>query len=157
MCLQFPDELLGISSKIYEELKRGTEADIYILGDTSYARYKIVIPYAEKHIASILINSITEVFYVHHFNIFCKLCFSCCVDVVASMHVQSDAIVHYGHTCFSKANIPVYIVLNEKPLNVDYIMKILKENLKDYIPEKICLFYDCEFEHIKGRVYLINV
>ncbi|CAF4950164.1 unnamed protein product [Pieris macdunnoughi] len=114
VCLQFPDELLGISSKVYEELKKGTEADLYILGDTSYA--------------------------------------SCCADVVASMHVQSNAIVHYGHTCFSKTNIPVYIVLNQKSLDIDITMKILRENLTDFNLQKLCLLYDCEFNHLKDEL-----
>lgn len=39
VCLQFPDELLGVSAIIYEEIKKRAEVDLYILGDTSYARY----------------------------------------------------------------------------------------------------------------------
>lgn len=38
VCLQFPDELLNVSAKIYEELKKQIDVDFYILGDTSYAR-----------------------------------------------------------------------------------------------------------------------
>lgn len=38
VCLQFPDDLLGVSADIYEEIRNRTSADLYILGDTSYAR-----------------------------------------------------------------------------------------------------------------------
>lgn len=37
VCLQFPDELLGVSAKVYEEIKSNVDVDLYILGDTSYA------------------------------------------------------------------------------------------------------------------------
>lgn len=67
------------------------------------------------------------------------------------MHVQSDAIVHYGHTCFSKSNIPVHFVLNEKSLNIEPIFEILKESLTVEKRGRLCLFYDCAFEHVKGK------
>ncbi|CAG4988999.1 unnamed protein product [Colias eurytheme] len=114
VCLQFPDELLGLSASIYEELKKETTADLYILGDTSYA--------------------------------------SCCVDAVAAMHVQSDAIIHYGHTCFSKSNIPVYLVLNETPLDVSKTLNTLKQDINLASQTDICLFYDCGFEHLKDEL-----
>ncbi|CAK1544384.1 unnamed protein product [Leptosia nina] len=112
VCLQFPDELLSISSCIYEELKKETDSDLYILGDTSYA--------------------------------------SCCIDVVASMHVQSDAIVHYGHTCFSKVNIPVFLVFNEKYLNLQNVFQLLQNNKTIDNLDKLCLFYNCEYDHAKA-------
>lgn len=38
VCLQFPDELLSVSAQVYEEIKKRVDVDLYILGDTSYAR-----------------------------------------------------------------------------------------------------------------------
>ncbi|XP_030029165.2 2-(3-amino-3-carboxypropyl)histidine synthase subunit 2 isoform X1 [Manduca sexta] len=111
VCLQFPDELLNVSAKIYEEIKKQIDVDLYILGDTSYA--------------------------------------SCCVDSVAAMHVESEAVIHYGHTCFSKTNIPVYTVLPKRELNVQGCMKIVASNYKIDDNVKLCLFYDEEFEHCK--------
>ncbi|XP_068626310.1 2-(3-amino-3-carboxypropyl)histidine synthase subunit 2 [Battus philenor] len=113
VCLQFPDELLGVSAQIYEEIKKRADVDLYILGDTSYA--------------------------------------SCCVDSVAAMHVQGDAIVHYGRSCFTKTNIPVYTVLPKSEFNVTMTMKSLQEtfNTDD---DKLCLFYDAEFEHCKDKL-----
>ncbi|XP_013191994.2 2-(3-amino-3-carboxypropyl)histidine synthase subunit 2 [Amyelois transitella] len=114
VCLQFPDELLGVSAKIYEEIKKRVEVDLYIMGDTSYA--------------------------------------SCCVDTVAAMHVQADAVVHYGHTCFSKTNLPVFIVLPKRPLDLDGVMKTLKDNFISDDDVRLCLFYDAEFEHCKDEL-----
>ncbi|CAB3240139.1 unnamed protein product [Arctia plantaginis] len=109
VCLQFPDELLGVSAKIYEEIKKRIDIDLYILGDTSYA--------------------------------------SCCVDSVAAMHVKGNAVVHYGHTCFSKTNIPVLTVLPKKELDIEATMKVLKDNFNSDDDMKLCLFYDADYEH----------
>ncbi|XP_053616766.1 2-(3-amino-3-carboxypropyl)histidine synthase subunit 2 [Plodia interpunctella] len=114
VCLQFPDELLGLSAKVYEEIKKRVEVDLYILGDTSYA--------------------------------------SCCVDTVAAMHVQANAVVHYGHTCFSKANLPVFMVLPKRHFVIDVTMKILKDNFGSDTDVRLCLFYDPEFECCKEEI-----
>ncbi|XP_061708330.1 2-(3-amino-3-carboxypropyl)histidine synthase subunit 2 [Cydia pomonella] len=113
VCLQFPDELLGVSVKIYEEIKNRVDVDLYILGDTSYA--------------------------------------SCCVDTVAAMHVKGDAVIHYGHCCFSKWNIPVFTVLPKKDLNVEAALALLRGN-SGFDDEKLCLFYDAEFYHCKENL-----
>ncbi|XP_075992024.1 diphthamide biosynthesis 2 [Anticarsia gemmatalis] len=114
VCLQFPDELLPFSAKIYEEIKKKIDVDLYILGDTSYA--------------------------------------SCCVDSVAAMHVQGNAVIHYGHTCFSKTNIPVYTVLPKKDLDIEATLQVLKENFNTDENVKLCLFYDADYEHCKGNI-----
>lgn len=114
VCLQFPDDLLGVSVVIYEEIKKRVDADIYILGDTSYA--------------------------------------SCCVDTVAASHVQGDAVVHYGHTCFSKSNLPVFIVLPQRDLNVEATINNLHNNFNSDENISLCLFYDTEFEHCKDEL-----
>lgn len=111
VCLQFPDDLLGVSARIYEEIKKCVDVDLYILGDTSYA--------------------------------------SCCVDSVAAMHVQGDAVVHYGHSCFSKTDIPVFTVLPRKDLDVEAMFKVLKDNFNSDDNVKFCLFYAAEYEHCK--------
>ncbi|CAG9796884.1 unnamed protein product [Diatraea saccharalis] len=112
--LQFPDELLPVSTKVYEEIKKRIDIDLYILGDTSYA--------------------------------------SCCIDAVAAMHVKSDAVVHYGHTCFTKTNIPVYIVLPKSLLNVDKVMKGITEDKQAEENNKLCLFYGSEYDHCKDNL-----
>ncbi|XP_039761502.1 2-(3-amino-3-carboxypropyl)histidine synthase subunit 2 [Pararge aegeria] len=114
VCLQFPDELLGVSADIYEEIRNRTSADLYILGDTSYA--------------------------------------SCCIDSVAAMHVQGDAVIHYGHTCFTKTNIPVFTVLPKESLNIEVTKKLLLENFDTTENKKLCLFYGAEYEHCKDEV-----
>ncbi|OWR53621.1 diptheria toxin resistance protein [Danaus plexippus plexippus] len=111
VCLQFPDELIGVSAAIYQEIKKNINVDLYILGDTSYA--------------------------------------SCCVDSVAAMHVQSDAVIHFGHSCFTKTNIPVFTVLPKRNLSTDAIESVLRDHFKSD-DTKLCLFYDAEYEHCKA-------
>ncbi|KAL0901962.1 hypothetical protein ABMA27_007105 [Loxostege sticticalis] len=75
---------------------------------------------------------------------------SCCVDTVAAMHVQANAVVHYGHTCLSKCNIPVFYVLPQKELDVSTTMEIMRENFQKGV--KLCLFYGEEYEHFKEEI-----
>ncbi|XP_049875970.1 2-(3-amino-3-carboxypropyl)histidine synthase subunit 2 [Pectinophora gossypiella] len=114
VCLQFPDELLPVSAKIYEEIKKRIDVDLYILGDTSYA--------------------------------------SCCVDTVAAMHVQGNAVIHYGHSCFSKTNIPVFTVLSKKELVVKATITKIHHQFNSDENVKLCLFYDPDYEHCKDEL-----
>ncbi|XP_059058385.1 2-(3-amino-3-carboxypropyl)histidine synthase subunit 2 [Achroia grisella] len=77
---------------------------------------------------------------------------SCCVDTVAAMHVQGNAVVHYGHTCFSKTNLPVFIVLPRGDLNIDGTINNLFNNFNSDSNNSLCLFYDTEFEHCKDEI-----
>lgn len=92
----------------------------------------------------ILVNNMRS-YYKHVF-------FSCCVDTVAAMHVQANAIVHYGHTCFSKCDIPVYYVLPQSDLDVVSTVKAFKDNFPTDENVKLCLFYAEEFEHYRGTL-----
>jgi diphthamide biosynthesis protein 2 len=90
VALQFPDELLGDSSRVYSlihqginttEEVEGTEKKVYILADTSYA--------------------------------------ACCVDEIAAEHACADVLVHYGRSCLSPtARLPVIYVFTSKPLSL---------------------------------------
>lgn len=111
VCLQFPDELLGVSVEVYEEIKKNLDVDLYILGDTSYA--------------------------------------SCCVDSVAAMHVQAQAVVHYGRSCFSKTDIPLLTILPKKDLDIS-IFQLVED-----VNGTLCLFYDLEYEHCKDTITTI--
>lgn len=75
---------------------------------------------------------------------------SCCVDAVAAMHVQGEAVVHYGRSCFTKSDIPVFTVLPKGVLDLHNIKLCLLDNFNTDKDNKLCLFYDAEFEHCKG-------
>ncbi|CAG4950508.1 unnamed protein product [Parnassius apollo] len=80
---------------------------------------------------------------------------SCCIDAVAAMHVQGEAVIHYGRTCFTKSNIPVFLVLPKRDLDHNTIKKCLKEHFSNDEQTKLCLFYDAEFEHCKDELVKI--
>ncbi|KAG8890206.1 Diphthamide biosynthesis protein 2 [Tulasnella sp. 332] len=51
---------------------------------------------------------------------------SCCVDEVAAQHVDSDAVVHYGHTCLSPTSrLPVIYVFGQRPVDGDLCAEAL--------------------------------
>ncbi|KAI5632875.1 putative diphthamide synthesis protein domain-containing protein [Phthorimaea operculella] len=77
---------------------------------------------------------------------------SCCVDTVAAMHVDGNAVIHYGHSCFSKANIPVFTVLPKRNLDIEGTMAKLQSHFKSDEIDKLCLFYDPEYEHCKDEL-----
>ncbi|ORX46325.1 diphthamide biosynthesis protein 2 [Hesseltinella vesiculosa] len=44
---------------------------------------------------------------------------SCCVDEVASQHVQAQVIIHYGHSCLSPtSHLPVLYIFGHLPIDV---------------------------------------
>lgn len=71
------------------------------------------------------------------------------------MHVKGEAVIHYGHSCFTKTNIPVFTVLPKSELNINSVKKLLFENFNANDNTDLCLFYDAEFEHSKGNVFKI--
>lgn len=67
------------------------------------------------------------------------------------MHVEANAVVHYGHSCFSKTNLPVLTVLPKQHLDIDNTVELLKRNFNSNNNAKLCLFYDPDFEHLIGK------
>ncbi|KAK6334027.1 hypothetical protein TWF696_002535 [Orbilia brochopaga] len=118
--LQFPDELLGDSTRVEKGLQDGLrrsgkksssveegvesleiasdkpskERKVYILADTSYG--------------------------------------SCCVDEVAAEHAAADCIVHYGRACLSPTNrLPVLHVFTTLPLDLQALIASFLEIFPD--------------------------
>jgi len=72
---------------------------------------------------------------------------SCCVDEVAAAHMNADAVVHFGHYCFSKArNLPVLYVFTKLPCNLESLEEEVAAKLSD--SKRTVLLYDVDFHHI---------
>jgi len=72
---------------------------------------------------------------------------SCCVDEVAAAHMNADAVVHFGHHCFSKArNLPVLYVYTKLPCDLESLEEEIKSKLHQ--SEKLVLLYDVEYNHV---------
>ena len=72
------------------------------------------------------------------------------------MHVQGEAIIHYGHSCFTITNIPVYKVLPKKQINMEKFQKIIEDSIIEQNENK-CLFYDAAYEYCKGILVKPNI
>ena len=121
IALQFPDELLSDSSRVFWSLEdtlkqtKGTEElpELYILADTSYG--------------------------------------NCCVDEVAAEHVDADLVVHFGHACLSlTARLPAIYVFHRLPINskdcVEQIAIKLQEQ-DEWKQKRLIMMYDVGYEH----------
>lgn len=55
---------------------------------------------------------------------------SCCIDYIAAAHINADAVIHYGPTCFSKTtkNIPYLNIYEKHNLDVHDFKNKLLEN-----------------------------
>ncbi|ORX82814.1 diphthamide biosynthesis protein [Anaeromyces robustus] len=124
--LQFPDELLFLSSSIVELLKKKINENVeendihlYVLADTSYG--------------------------------------SCCVDEVAAEHVNSDLIIHYGHSCLSRTTrVPVKYVFGNFPIDTDHCCESFNEKFNYDKDKPIIILFDVIY-HYKIREILIKL
>ncbi|KAK0486587.1 putative diphthamide synthesis protein-domain-containing protein [Armillaria novae-zelandiae] len=116
VALQFPDELLHDSVRIYRSLKNKVGSrDLYILADTSYG--------------------------------------SCCVDEVASQHVDATAIVHYGHACMSQTyRLPVMYVFGKKPIDLDDCIEKLANTVSESQDRVFVVRHDVAYTHASAKL-----
>ncbi|OUM68082.1 hypothetical protein PIROE2DRAFT_4367, partial [Piromyces sp. E2] len=120
--LQFPDELLFLSSTIVKVLKEKINEKIpennihlYVLADTSYG--------------------------------------SCCVDEVAAEHVDSNLIIHYGHSCLSRTTrTPVKYVFGNFPIDVDHCCDAFNNKFSYDKNKDIIILFDVIYHHKIGEI-----
>lgn len=86
-----------------------------------------------------------------------KFFFSCCIDYVAAAHINADAIIHFGPTCFSKTltSIPYLNIHQKCPLNIDGFTKEVEELTRLY---KVAILVDTAYWHQFGNIaVLLNI
>ena len=77
--------------------------------------------------------------------------FSCCVDEVASEHVNGDSIIHFGHACLSPViEIPVFYIFPKENLNLDLFCRCLEDFKCDH--QEIIIFYDDSYHHLYEKM-----
>ncbi|KAK0452996.1 putative diphthamide synthesis protein-domain-containing protein [Desarmillaria tabescens] len=116
VALQFPDELLHDSVRIYRSLRSKVGSrDLYILADTSHG--------------------------------------SCCVDEVASQHVDATAIVHYGHACMSQTyRLPVMYVFGKKQIDLDDCSEKLVNMVSEPQDHVFVVRHDVAYTHAAAKL-----
>ncbi|KAI8071264.1 putative diphthamide synthesis protein-domain-containing protein [Gongronella butleri] len=77
---------------------------------------------------------------------------SCCVDEVASQHVNAQTVVHYGHSCLSPtSHLPVLYVFGRKAIDVDTCAAQCHTLLPD-VTQPILLMCNVEYAHAMDQI-----
>ena len=153
IALQFPDEMLRDSARVYQQLARGLRGRAQSgmeEGQQENASTAHRIPGAYD--AGPQVESKDD--ERHHHDDAVKLTIladtsygSCCVDEIAAEHVSADVVVHYGRACLSPtARTPVIHVFTRQDLDVDDCVRSFSERLSDK-ESKVVITADMPYAH----------
>ena len=147
IALQFPDEMLPHSTRVYEILQK----DLNSRSGGSKSSTPAAASIASDNVATMLSNvSIDDTQVSTKLTILADTSYgSCCVDEVAAEHVDADAIVHYGRACLSPtARLPVVHVYTKRDLDLEKAAEAFKNAFSD-LNAKIILTADVPYaDHI---------
>jgi diphthamide biosynthesis protein 2 len=149
IALQFPDEMLLDSIRIYEALSRGLAS-----AKGSQAR-----PESEGKHSTTSIEQLQQGQGIEDTREEIEKLFilgdtsygACCVDEVAAEHVDADVVVHYGRSCLSPtARLPVIYVFTTRKLDLDAILQTFVETYPER-DKKVILMADVPYHsHVAG-------
>lgn len=78
---------------------------------------------------------------------------SCCVDEVASQHVNGDLVVHFGDACLNAIqNLPVVYCFGKPFADIDKIVAKFQETYSD-MNEKVCLMANTPYTFHLRSIY----
>ena len=133
IALQFPDEMLPHSARVYQMLARGLRG----AGSKPAPESKHTAPQsgttkgADRALSGLSLDSdpgsvkltiLADTSYG-----------SCCVDEIAGEHVDADAVVHYGRACLSPtARLPVVYVHTKRDLHYDQAVESFMSAFPDH-------------------------
>jgi diphthamide biosynthesis protein 2 len=146
VALQFPDEMLPDSARVFQLLARG-----------------LSLPKVETHQPLVPLNTheaeVGEGFDALDLDdstepvkltILADTSYgACCVDEIAAEHVDADAVVHYGRACLSPtARLPVVYVFTKWQLDLSKVVECFKETFSDR-SSKVLIMADVTYaEHV---------
>ncbi|RMD42195.1 hypothetical protein DV735_g2959, partial [Chaetothyriales sp. CBS 134920] len=140
VALQFPDEMLVHSARVYQLLARGLGPDGLQNGFSSLdaAASSLSLNGSDQSTA-VKLTILADTSYG-----------SCCVDEIAAEHVDADAVVHYGRSCLSPtARLPVLYVYTKHDLDYDAAVKAFHDTFPDR-SEKVIVTADLPFsDHVQ--------
>ncbi|KAJ9606367.1 Diphthamide biosynthesis protein 2 [Cladophialophora chaetospira] len=130
IALQFPDQMLPHSARVYQLLARGLQADVQQpaskdQGTTSNGSSETV----EVALSKLSIQDAEPV----RLTILGDTSYgSCCVDEIAAEHVDADAVIHYGRACLSPtARLPVLHIYTTMDLDLGDVVESFQEAFPD--------------------------
>lgn len=132
VALQFPDEMLPDSARVFQLLARGLRAtpngrqeSTEKGADTSATSNDL-----SKQLSGLDINNDKGTFKL---TILADTSYgACCVDEIAAEHVEADAVVHYGRACLSStARLPVIHIFTHQGLACEKVVESFKNAFPD--------------------------
>jgi diphthamide biosynthesis protein 2 len=147
VALQFPDEMLCHSVRVFQLLARGLRhvlpgpdlpLDQQMDTHSSHEQFTSNISQLNIDVLGITVKLtiLADTSYG-----------SCCVDEVAAEHVDADAVIHYGRACLSpSARLPVIYIFTSQDLDREKVVA----SFKDAFPDKcnrIVLTADMAYAH----------
>ncbi|KAF8242215.1 diphthamide biosynthesis protein, partial [Wilcoxina mikolae CBS 423.85] len=156
IALQFPDERLGDSERVYEMIYRGInaggEAAVSAGQDTAdeslccqgkaekkppCSNTTLPSPTTERKVFILADTSYS----------------ACCVDEIAAEHVRADVLVHYGRSCLSPTTrLPVIYVFTSNPLSTSAAVAGFRATYPD-LDTKVLLMADITYASQTLPVY----
>ncbi|KAL2392076.1 2-(3-amino-3-carboxypropyl)histidine synthase subunit 2 [Exophiala dermatitidis] len=149
VALQFPDQMLPHSARVYQMLARGIQE---ARAEEKSVRNGTDTP--EAGIADISLEDDDPV----KLTILGDTSYgSCCVDEIAAEHVDADAVVHYGRACLSPtARLPVLHIYTTMDLDYDAVLKSFQESFPDH-DTKVVLTADVPYAaHIQPVTEMLH-
>ena len=153
IALQFPDEMLPHSARVYQLLARGLkpnpksneiqQTSEQTPDDSDEAMKAVERPSVDEDETPIRLTILADTSYG-----------SCCVDEIAAEHVDADAVVHYGRSCLSPTvRLPVLYVYTKRELEYDKAINSFREAFPDQ-NTKVIITADVPYsDHIENLCY----
>jgi diphthamide biosynthesis protein 2 len=146
VALQFPDEMLPDSARVFQLLARGLRLPKV---ETHQPRVPLNTYGAEvsEGLDALDLDNSTEPVKL---TILADTSYgACCVDEIAAEHVDADAVIHYGRACLSPtARLPVVYVFTKRQLDLSRVVECFKETFSDRL-SKVLVMADVTYaEHV---------
>ena len=155
IALQFPDQMLPHSARVYQQLARGLQGSAKRPAATEGTCPKNDSRDAnEGDLADLTIEDSSPV----KLTILGDTSYgSCCVDEIAAEHVDADAVIHYGRACLSPtARLPVMHIYTIMDLDLDDVAKSFQEAFPDF-GAKVVLTADVPFStHVQPLYEILS-
>ncbi|EXJ96092.1 diphthamide biosynthesis protein 2 [Capronia coronata CBS 617.96] len=149
VALQFPDQMLPHSARVYQLLARGLRETTASQDDAREGSATLAAGVASLAVEDdkpVRLTILGDTSYG-----------SCCVDEIAAEHVEADAVVHYGRACLSPtARLPVLHIFTTMELDHEAVVKSFRESFPD-LDAKVVLTADVPYSaHVESVIKILQ-
>lgn len=150
VALQFPDEMLPNSARVFQLLARGLGQGLTSKPAAEQPQVTRRAPDHEmtKDIGGLGLDDTAEPVKL---TILADTSYgSCCVDEIAAEHVEADVVIHYGRSCLSPtARLPVVHIFTKHHLSLLNVLTSFRDVFPDK-SSKVIVMADVTYtEHVK--------